>query len=287
MAINEDGTIILRGTAHGGTPDRLSGPLEDVSSLTGDGTIVNLINHTIGNKTGWTAGSGARTYGVLLIFPELRDIDGSWAVHDNLDDGRGILHSADSSNGLNGTWTSQTTVVGEVFSGVAVPITSYRDHVFAWSQTAKRAMQLFGFDNGVTGGKNYRDFEIYGEISSGETPDRLLYIDDRTGLEFGTPHDYSNRPRGMAQDVSMRIKNNSGTLTASTIDVSRGRTGTAEDDATSWWEFDNGAGFAATFEVASLAAGIEDTFVTRLVVPGAAVPGLYEIWMEFDTASWA
>jgi hypothetical protein len=132
-----------------------------------------------------------------------------------------------------------------------------------------------------------RAAEIFGEIASGETPDRIILLDDDTGLEVSIPQDWGDRPRGTARDKLLRLKNNSGSLTASTIDVGRGRTETITTDASSWIELDNGAGFGSTFQVSSLTSGSTDTFTVRQVIPDAAIPGLYETWIDITVASWA
>jgi hypothetical protein len=130
-------------------------------------------------------------------------------------------------------------------------------------------------------------FDIYGAIASGETPDRLLFIADATGTEYGAPQDYGDRPRGSAVDVDIRIKNNSGTLQANTIDVTRGRTETAPPDASSWYTLDNGGGFGASFQVASLGSGASDTFTLRQNIPDTATPNVYETWLKYAVTSWS
>ncbi len=285
MAHYDDGTICLRGTAKsGGSPDILSGVLTEE---TGTADHLHLVNHNEDFSATWGDNTAAGTWGAILIFPELRDIDGTYLLGKNWNTA-GLLTSADTSNGLDGTWTLQSSVVATISSAVdsVDVIPDYRESVYAWSTTGKRGIQAW-YDNSSALDTNCLYlFEVYGEISSGETPDRLLFIDDATGLEYGVPQDWGNRPRGAAADKDVRVKNNSGSLTANTITIGRGRTSTAEPDATSWYTMDNGSGFGSSVSITSLASGVEDTWTLRQILPTTAVPGLYETWISYDVTSW-
>ena len=279
MNLHEDGTIILKGTAHGGSPDVVTGVLTDETGTTDH---QQLLDHERRVAGAWIAGSATR--GVVYIFPELRDIDGTY-INASGHDSAALLHSADTTNGLDGTWTLQSSTYATITT-TGEPIPEYRNGIYTWAQSARRAVQFWGTQSGLGSGNLY-NVEVFGEIAAGETPDRILILDDDTGLEFGIPMDWGDMPRGAARDKLMRLQNNSGALTASTVDVGRGRVSTIEDDATSWWTFDNGAGFGTSFSVTSIAAGASDTFTARLIIPSAAVPSVQEIYMDVSVGSWA
>jgi hypothetical protein len=280
-----DGTICLRGTTKSdGSPDILAGVLTDE---TGTAQHLILVDHKEDTDPDWGDGTQGGTWGAILIFPELRDIDGTYILGENFD-ACGLLTSADTTNGLDGTWVLQSSVVGTATrSPLSVEvIPDYREGIYAWSATGKRAVQ-FWFANSSGLDSNFlREFHVYGEIGSGETPDRLLFIDDQTGLEYGVTQDWGNRPRGAAADKDIRVKNNSGTLTANSITIGRGRTETAPSDASTWYTMDNGSGFGSSVSITSLTAGSEDTWTLRQIIPTTAVPGLYETWISYDATSW-
>jgi len=280
-----DGTILLGGTTKsGGSPDILAGVLTDQT-----GTAAHLIfeDHKEDTNTTWGDNTAGGVWGGIFIFPELRDIDGTYILGNGFNT-VGLLHSADTTNGLDGTWTLQSSVldtVRRVPSWVEV-IPDYREGIYEWSATSKRAVQ-FWYQNDSGLDSNYlREFHVYGEIASGETPDRLLFIDDDTGLEYAIPQDWGNRPRGAAADKDIRVKNNSGSLQANSITIGRGRTETGPPDASGWYTMDNGSGFGSSVSITSLTAGSEDTWTLRQILPTTAVPGLYETWISYDATSW-
>ena len=285
MNTYSDGTILLKhlasytgaGALHAGGPG-----VEE----TGTADALELVDHDTVNNTNWGSASGAISVFATYIFPELRDIDGTVIATNTVSaDSASLAHSADTTNGLDGTWTEQSAVQATIFY-TANEIPGHRDNVYAWSASAQRAVMTRITEGGIAA-TFIRGFEVFGEIAAGESPDRLLFIDDATGFEYNLPQDYGDRPRGSAVDVAMRVKNNSGTLAASTIDVSRGNHELG-NDSSGWYTLDNGGGFAASFQIASLGAGAEDTFTLRQNIPDTAVPGVYQAWLEFDVnGSWS
>lgn len=279
----EDGSILLLGRAHdSGTPDIIEGELTEETATTNH---TQLVDHGGDNIAGLGAASSAGTWGLGLIFPELRDIDGTWLHVSVTSSAQQLAHSADTTNILDGSWTSQSTVFATIFVDGGGAIPGYRDDIYAWTATGRRAIQAFWSVSGIGAGF-WRSMEVYGEISAGETPDRIIFLDDDTGLEYAIPQDYGDRPRGSAIDKGMRIKNNSGTLQANTIDVARGRVEAIAVDSSSWYTFDTGGGFGSTFQVASLGAGASDTFTTRQNIPDSTVAQLYEAYVKVDVTSW-
>jgi hypothetical protein len=139
------------------------------------------------------------------------------------------------------------------------------------------------------GGATFSDYvqslEVYGVIAAGQTPDRVLFINDDTGLEYIIPQDYGDIPRGSARDITVRTKNNSGTKTANSIDISRQNL-EAGQDSSGWYTMDNGAGFSSGFTITSLGAGAEDSWTLRQNIPDSTTPGLYECWLKAVAGSW-
>jgi hypothetical protein len=130
-------------------------------------------------------------------------------------------------------------------------------------------------------------WHVYGEIAAGETPDRLLFIDELTGLEFALPKDYGDRPRGGSSDFEWRIKNNSAGETATTIQY------TSEDlwlGSGAWYThtLPGGSTYAATRSIASLAAATTTGIITtRSIIPDAETLGPHAGRTYLNVASWA
>ncbi|MCH7473667.1 MAG: hypothetical protein IIA27_03255, partial [Gemmatimonadetes bacterium] len=137
---------------------------------------------------------------------------------------------------------------------------------------------------------------VYGLISSGETPDRILFLDEATGLEFGTGGstpdimDFGDRPRGSIIDHEFRLRNNStvagNNLTATTIVLTREA---QHGDMDMWMTYDlDGGGFMTTETVTSLAPETNSALLTmRLDVDDAAVLFVWAARTRVAVTTWA
>lgn len=272
-----DGTLLFAFTSMIG-----NAPAGAFTEYTAGANHLELVDHDQAGAGAWDVQSGS-TVGALLIFPELRDIDGT-IINTSGPNSGSLQYSTDSRSGQDGTWTSVSGVIGTFgYGGTEIP--GHRNNVYQWSANGVRAVAVAVSESSIDV-EYLRSFEVFGEIAAGESPSRLLFIDDATALEYGKPQDYGDRPRGSAVDKSIRIKNNSGSLQANTIDVTRGDDESTQSSNT-WYTVDNGGGFAASFQVASLGAGAEDTFVLRQNIPDSAVVGVYEAWLQFKATSWS
>jgi len=282
MNVYGDGTVVLRTTsapeASSGQPAHAAGVL---SEQTAGSLLLDLMDHDTANADGQ---SGAHTRGWIYIFPELRDIDGTFTNTTGYNEGR-IMYSPDTTNGIDGTWTLQSDTLS-VFQETGTEIPQYRTDIYGWAASSQRCVYISFTKTGATFSAYVRGIEIYGTISAGQTPDRVLFINDTTGLEYIKPQDYGDIPRGSARDTTVRMKNNSGTKAANTIDVSRQNLESGQD-STSWYTMDNGAGFSASFQIASLGSGAEDPWTLRQNIPDSTVPGIYECWLKADVGSWS
>lgn len=111
-------------------------------------------------------------------------------------------------------------------------------------------------------------------MAAGETSDRLLWVDNATGPEFGLPIDYGDIPRGSAEDTEVLLRNNSGSLRAASVQV------TAEAlylDSGSWYTLkEPGGSFQATLPLSgSIGPGSDSSVLTlRRIVPDEETLGL-------------
>jgi len=244
MGTNRDGTIGVRSTD--GWPTG-GGPLTELTAAQMD--TMSAEDFGPGAGAGPNSSNSGGTF-VAYIFPELRDIDGWYA---SLDDGGTWANptyvSANTTNASDGTWASSGS--NNYIAGQS-PV--YRQQIVTIASNGIRGMR-FKVSGASGGGGEMNILHIYGEIAAGETPDRLLFIDEATSLEFVLPIDYEEKPRGSAEVRQFRLKNNStvagNNLTINTIGISM------EDqylDSADWYLLSlNGDSYASSKAIASLA----------------------------------
>lgn len=219
------------------------------------------------------------------LFPELRDIDGVFFASDNVSGG-GSDYSTNTTNAVDGTWTTMSYV------GIQwIADDLYRDNIDAQSLTGVRCVRAFNTSTGA----DIRGLHVYGSIASGETPDRLLFLDESSGLEFGqstAPEimDFEDRPRGSIIDFEWRLRNNSAVagnnLTANTITINReALTGVMD----TWMTYDEGGGgFMTSESITSLAPETNSALLTtRLDVADAASLFVWAARTKVAVASWS
>lgn len=233
------------------------------------------------------ASGPAQELRLAWIFPELREVDGYFRANDDVGTQSisEVLTSGDTTNGLDGTHTSR--IATYTFPAEPYP-TSYRDNITSMAVSNVRSLAHRWNTQDNQPARFLKAAHIYGEISAGETPDRLLWFDQPSALEFDKPIDYGDVPRGSAEDRVTFLKNNSASLTASTVQV------TAEAlylGSGSWYTFEEAGvpGFTATLSLASSigAAANSPNITIRRIIPDAEVLGLHAGRAFVSVGSWA
>ena len=267
MAWEADGTINMwRNVTTGAVMQEFSG---------GNQTEANDEDNVVYSSLDPASGS-AKGFHIVYIFPELREFDGFMGAQGAAGGTtggttRGVFTSADTTNGISGTFISRLASYSAVFQPYP---NNYRDSISSVAVSSIRAVRWqFNSQNN----QDWRDqvaTHIYGEISAGETPDRLLWFNNDDDLEFSKPIDYGDQPRGSASDQITYLKNNSASLSANSVQV------TAEDlylGSGAWYTFDDGTGFSATKALASsIANGADSPDITiRRIIPDSALVGLH------------
>lgn len=215
---------------------------------------------------------------VAYIFPELREIDGVYGQIDSTAGTNAVYTSPDTTNGFDGTWTARFSPWTPNDASVS-PF--YRDSIKSLALSSQRGIQWRR-----ESGTNWLTYlQIYGEISSGETPDRLLWFDQPTALEFSLPIDYGDIPRGSAEDRLTYLRNNSGSLTANSVQVTaEALTGASG----AWYTFSEGGAYQSTLSLASsIANGANSPNITiRRIIPDAETVGLHAGRAYANVGSW-
>lgn len=287
MAYDADGTILLSRNVYNGDQWTERGQTNR--------TELNDEDNTTAFTISVSPGSPSRQLQMVWIFPELREFDGFFGAQGSTgvkgsqtpgSPSAGIYTSGTVTNGYDGDpWSSQVAAYS-VPTDQPYP-TQYRTSITSIAASNARGVRWVFASQDNEGWRTQVAAHLYGEISPGETPDRLLFIDEGTGLEFTLPEDWGDVPRGSSEDRTWRIKNNSSTLTANTVQY------TVEAlylGSASWYThtLPGGASYQATQQIASIAPSTTTGLITtRRVTPGGEALGLHAARAYLNTASWS
>ena len=205
------------------------------------------------------------TYGAWFFFPELRNITKvavcyptSWGGMATPSEFK-IQGSADSTNGVDGTWVDATFTrpttnlfdmdawrdnVFNVTFPYPIKVLRHGARVGAWSETC-----------------GCKAIHLYGRKATGETLDDLLFCDATTGDELLAVKDFGDTPEASDYDYSFKVKNASVDKVANTITIQ------SNDPSLllSWTQ--DPADFTDILNVASIAAGsMTPTIYVKLTI---------------------
>lgn len=240
----------------------------------------------------------SRQVETVWLFPERRDLYGFVPTYHVA--GTGIEEygtyievSGNTTNGIDGDWVlmleqNNSPLNNMIRSGHPE---DWRTGITIYFFADARGVRVRGWGQaGSPTPIQWRSMFIFGVISAGETPDRILFVNDVTGLEFTKPMDWGDVPRGTTLDWDIYLLNNSSTLAANTMTLDFV---TLYDDSDTWYTIKEnpGGSFATTAAITSIAASARypaaDTFTVRLFVPNDAVLAIVEAILELSPAvSW-
>lgn len=221
-----------------------------------------------------------------FIFPELRDLSGyqMYCSGGHLGFGVGNCEtSTDTTNFIDGTWTSQGTFAHNTNPSLGLT----RTGITGISATGIRAIR-FRFGN-TNAGCDWAWMHLFGSVASGQNPNRLVLWHPTLNQRVGPAHfDWGNVPRGSSADVSFRVKNNSASLTANSIVVSTDAPSDTTPSVANQHTLNlNGGSFAATQTISSLSPGaISQVLTLRRVTPSNAVLSLWTARVKAAAGSW-
>lgn len=238
---------------------------------------------------------GLRQY-VGLIFPELRDII-AYGFRQQMTNGvvHNVQTSTDTTNGIDGTWTTRETISGQAFSA-GTP--SFRTTYYGPGGIAAGAVPFNGvkairFVNTNMGNNNGNatpgDLHLYGNITSGQSLDRLRIWHPTLDQELtAAGFDFGDFGRGGTIDRTFRVKNNSSSLTASSIVLSTGALTDTSPTVLSQQSISQGGAFAATQNIGNLAPSAVSAVCTlRIASTGSTALGAWRQRLIATAGSWA
>ena len=275
MAIDLDGTMLWHRRTNAWDP-------YDVASGTARDSWADEEN---AHSLDFNFGDNDDTNYVIAIFPEKRDVD-AFLIRTNAGASNGtdpVWTSTDTTTGFDGTWTSRISDHND-WTGGWYP-EGYRNDTTALSYTGVRAIRWQYTAPGGGGSDYLKALHIYGQPSTTENPDRLLFVEETTGLEFNRNLDLGDIPRGGAFDRLIVLRNNSSSLTANSVSL------TAEAlswGMASWWTFSDGGTYAASLSLASsISNGSDSPDITcRGAVPNTEGVGPLAGRFKVSVGSW-
>jgi len=255
-----------------------------------DGTVIKHINITTGVIDTLSAGNLAELNDfdytkvtltqasvadyMVVFFPELRDITAIFGTHwitnntvDAIQALTGLEGSADTTNGIDGTWSAATVAA---YPPAVNDLDSWRKSIKAVSGLdGVKAIRFTWVIGTFRLWKGMYALHLYGKKTAGQTVDDILFLDAEDGdAEFAIPQDFGDRPAGTSVQHQIKIKNASTTLTASTVtltvydanDLIR-----ISDSSSGPWE--------TSMVIASLAANTKsDVIYIKCETPAAPTP---------------
>lgn len=224
------------------------------------------------------SGSG---YGI--IFPELRDVTGvAVALHPSGGVASSSWTSPDTTNGIDGTWTSRGARTAHTSVG------SLRTAIESVSWLGVKGVRFAG---DLLGSREVYGIHLYGNIASGQNPHRLRLWHPTSDIEVsGAYFDWGDIGGGSSADRTFRVKNNSSTQTANTITVSIEALTDATPSVPGQHTFSTPSvpAFTATKALGNLAPGVISEVITmRRTTASTSALSLWWARVLASAATWA
>lgn len=264
--------------------DGTRGVYIDPSSVITDLTSADLVKlNNEDNSDGVAIGDNS-SHSIALLFPCLMDIDACFAAIDFGTRVSSIKTSVDTTNGVDGTWVTQS--VGSALSGVGLkPV--MRQEIVSGTWGGIRGVRFYGVSSGTT--RALSTVHLYGEPTAGQTLDRLVLWHPTLNQRVGAAYfDWGDTPRGSSADKTFRVKNLSPTLTATAPRISLETLTDGSPSVPGYHTLSKGAGFASQQNLANIAPGgiSAETCTLRRTTPTNAQLGLWDLRIQAEATTW-
>jgi hypothetical protein len=272
MAYDRDGTQVFKITAAGAISQLTSAELIAMNNEGEDGfTAVN-----------YNGGSGS----LVFIFPESRDLDAFLSIRGGYGpNGMTVSVSSNTTNGLDGTWTTISTAMP---LGVVVK-PSYRTAIVSTTALGIKAVKFGAIASGANDWVPTA-LHLFGEPVPGANPNRLELwhptLDEKLPPAY---FDWGDVPRSSSADRTFRVKNLSSSMTAGAVRVAmESLTDTTPSVPAQHTISYGGGSFLAQVNIGDLAPGAISGVVTlRRVTPSNAVLSLWSFRVFAESTAWA
>jgi hypothetical protein len=267
-------------------------------SISGAGAVVAVPSTNIGNMTGATTGAGGYQIGsggtdinakLAVVFPEPRDVAGlfiSGAAAAGTGTSSGSWqYSLDTTNGLDGTWT--TAVAAYSIPYFAVP--GYRTNILPVTLSAVRgvrwARNAIGSYTAIVGA-----FHVYGAVTAAAGDRLAIWHPTLDQVAPGTLFDWGDVPRNTTSTRTFRVKNLSTSKTAGAVRAAMSSLPTEASPTVIGQHLlsADGSTWLSQLTLGDMAPGaISGVLSLRRTTPSNAQPGLYimRVFAE-STTTW-
>lgn len=221
---------------------------------------------------------------IVILLPEKWDLEAYFVALDDISgtSGHTVEVSTNTTTGLDGTWTphgSPTIVTGTH--------DNYRDPTL-WSQAGIKGFRVEVSEMNI---EDFQSVHLYGTITAGESPHRVEWVDDALATVYTVALDGGDVAQASSVDRDVRVRNISGTQTATDVVISaEALYSPGGDNPVNWYTYSlNGAAgpFASTQTIASLGPGAEQTVRIRRVIPASVNPNRHAPRHKAVPTSWA
>jgi hypothetical protein len=243
-------------------------------------SAANILIMNNENSDSYAPGGYSNLDKIAFIFPELRDLDGYFIIGPSTIQ---AATSADTTNGVDGTWTN----LGASTSPTVGVIPGFRTSINTSAAAAGIKAIRFAF----TGYEDINGLHLFGKITAGQNPNRLILwhptLDQRAGAAYFDWGDV--RRSAAATDRTFRVKNNSSTLTANGVSVSFDVLSDASPTLLAGQHSLSldGTTFTNTVTIGALAPGaISGTVTVRRTMSATAALSLWALRVVSSATSW-
>lgn len=205
---------------------------------------------------------------------------GYGTFHDYFDH---IEYSLDVHTDIGGTWVD----TGASFGTENFFADRWRYDIQTFVATAAWGLRGVLGDASILHDTDVFQLNIYGAPNDVQNPNRLLVIDDDTGLEFTNILDWGELPRGTVKTHVVQIKNNSATHIADSVDLDFSSLNGYPED---WHEMKDGGGaYSTTLNLGDIAAGATyvNDITLKVDVPDLGPLGPFTNRLEIKSLSWS
>ena len=246
------------------------------------GAQLSALNDETQTNVVYWGNAGAQYVGI--IFPELRDLAGWWwqVPDQGFVSGWAVSTSADTTNGVDGTWTQRSTTAPS-------STMTFRTGINVLAVAGIKAIRVgIASTTSTNGNRNLTALHVYGTIPALNSPDRLRIWHPTLDQEMGAAgFDYGDFGRGGTLDRTFRVKNNSSSLTANSIVLSREAPTDTTPSVVAGMTISQGGAFATTQNIGNLAPGaISGVCTLRIASTSSTVLGIWRQRLVATAGSW-
>ncbi len=279
LAYDIDGTEVFEISNNGGNRQKLSQ------------TVLDRLNNEHNTTLAVDSPSLDQEVTVTFLFSRQHDLFGVYAVGHGNPSGYGtfrdffdhIEYSPDVHTDIGGTWidTGASHGLANFF------FDRWREDIQTIDVTDAWGLRGVIGEPGLISDLDVFQIQIYGAPNDVQNPNRLVVIDDDTGLEFTSVMDWGELPRGTVKTHIVQIKNNSSTHQADGVSLGFSSLNVYPED---WHRMkDGGGGYGTTLNLGDIAASATyvNDITLKVDVPDLGPLGPFANRLTMTSAGWS